>query len=111
MGTYKCNADSECTVTFDTKGVVSEVSDANHWIFIPATWSEGRRSRTTDYLNYGAWLQRTADKDGATSRTTRSRPSPVRRLPTPEALPVSRAPRPMKGGAAGVYVKNVFNLG
>ena len=66
MGTYKCNADNECTVTVDTKGVVSGVSDANDWIFIPADGAKVDVA-DTDYLNYGAWLQRTADKDGATT--------------------------------------------
>ena len=66
MGTYKCNAENDvCTVTVDAKGVVSAVSTADDWIFIPADGATVDVD-DTDYLRYGAWLQRTADKDGAT---------------------------------------------
>ena len=40
-GVYKCNADNAaCTVTVNTMGVVSVVSNADDWIFIPDAGAE-----------------------------------------------------------------------
>ena len=63
MGTYKCNADAACTVTVNTMGEVSGVSNADDWIFIPASGSAVDVA-DTDYLRYGFWLKRTTDADG-----------------------------------------------
>ena len=106
MGTYKCNADSECTVTVDTKGVVSGVSTDDDWIFIPAD-GETVDVDDVDYLRYGAWLQRTADKDGATTynEVETFAGSEVERSGSVADVEGSAK---YEGGAAGVYVKNVF---
>ena len=64
MGTYKCAADdAACSVTVNTMGVVSGVSTADDWVFIP---SDGVTVDVadTDYLHYGFWLKRTTDADG-----------------------------------------------
>ena len=64
MGTFKCNADTACTVTVNTKGAVSAVSSADDWIFIPADGATVAVA-DTDYLHYGFWLQKETDADGA----------------------------------------------
>ena len=107
MGTYKCNADSECTVTVDTKGVVSEVSNDNDWIFIPADGATVDVA-DTDYLQ----LRRLAAADCRQGRCDHlQRGRDLRRFvgcQTPEALPDVTGSATYEGGAAGVYVKNVF---
>ena len=50
MGTYKCNAAAACTVTVNTMGEVSDVSNADDWIFIPAAGSSADVA-DTDYLH------------------------------------------------------------
>ena len=105
MGTYKCNAGSECTVTVDTKGVVSSVSNDNDWIFIPAD-GETVDVDDVDYLRYGAWLQRTADKDGATTYNE-VETFAGSEVDTSDVGDVEGSAK-YEGGAAGVYVKNVF---
>ena len=44
-------------------GVVSDVSTADDWVFIP---SDGATVDVddADYLHYGFWLRRTTDADG-----------------------------------------------
>ena len=65
MGTFKCNAAANCTVTTNAKGEVTGISNDNDWIFIPADGRYLRAwSRTTTTLRYGFWLQKTTDEDG-----------------------------------------------
>ena len=62
MGTYRCDGSSECTVTVDGDGAVTDMSDSG-WVFTP---DEGATSDVADadYLHYGFWLRRTTDEDG-----------------------------------------------
>lgn len=62
MGTYRCNGTADCTVTVDDEGAITAMSDG--WVFTP---NAGATSDVpdADYLNYGFWLKRTTDSDGA----------------------------------------------
>ncbi|MDE0411177.1 MAG: hypothetical protein OXI37_03060, partial [Gammaproteobacteria bacterium] len=70
MGTYRCNEAGGCTVTIgdtDTtaEGVQLGISAMSAgWVFTP---DAGATSDVPDgdYLNYGFWLKRTTDADGA----------------------------------------------
>ena len=107
MGTYKCNAESGdgCTVTVNAMGVVSAVG-ADDWIFIPADMATVDVD-DADYLRYGAWLQRTADKDGATEYNEVQTFAGSSVAATASVAEVEGSAK-YEGGAAGVYVKNVF---
>ena len=63
-GTYRCNGTADCMVTLDAKGAITAISEG--WVFTPA---KGATSyvRDYDYLNYGFWLKKTTDADGATT--------------------------------------------
>ena len=62
MGTYRCNGTTDCTVTADAMGEITEIT--GEWIFTP---DAGAMSLVADadYLHYGFWLKRTTDSDGA----------------------------------------------
>ena len=112
MGNYKCNASAaNCTVTVNTEGVVSAVSNENDWIFIP---TDGATSDQPDYdyLSYGFWLQKTTDSDGvvmydevetfASSSVTASEGG---------TLDTVNGSASYTGGATGVYVRHVYSAG
>ena len=62
-GTFRCTDDMvSCTITFDAKGKVSAATD--NWVFIPDMGATSDEP-DYDYLNYGFWLKKTADADGA----------------------------------------------
>ena len=65
MGVYKCAADAACSVTVNAEGVVSGVSNANDWVFTPASGATVDVA-DADYLYYGFWLKTTTDEDGLT---------------------------------------------
>ena len=64
MGTYRCNGTSDCTVTLDAMGMITAMSTG--WVFTPDAGATTDQP-DYDYLHYGFWLKRTADKDGATT--------------------------------------------
>lgn len=108
MGTYKCVATANCTVTVDTKGVVSGVSTDNDWVFIPAM--DAMSDQTDyDYLSYGFWLKRTADADGVVTYDE------VETFAMAHSLTESSGTIPgsasYSGGATGVYVHHVHTEG
>ena len=105
-GTYRCNGNSECTVTLNAKGEVTAVS--NGWIF---TSDAGAMVDVpdADYLYYGFWVKKT-EKDGETiynAVQTFAGATGIDVFPRNEMLNVMGAAS-YEGGAAGVYVKNSF---
>ena len=106
MGTYKCNATgAACTVSVNTMGVVSAVSNPNDWIFIPASGAKVDVA-DTDYLHYGFWLQKTTDSDGATTYNeveTFAGSS----VPASGSVTAVTGTATYSGGATGVFVHNV----
>ena len=107
MGTYKCNAASaNCSVTVDGKGVVSDVSTDNDWVFTPAMGVTTDQP-DYDYLHYGFWLKRTADKDGVTTYNeveTFAGSS----VAVSGSVASVRGSATYEGGAVGVYVHKTF---
>ncbi len=107
MGTFKCNATAACTVTVDTMGVVSAVSNADDWIFIPASGATVDVD-DTDYLHYGFWLQKTTDKDGVVTYDEVQTFADSSVDATGSVAQVTGSAT-YDGGATGVYVHSVTN--
>ena len=108
MGTYKCVASgAACTVTVNAMGVVSAVSNDNDWAFIPA---EGVTTDQPDYdyYSYGFWLKKTTDKDGVLTYNE-VETFANSRLNASGSIANVEGTATYKGGATGVYVKNVYN--
>ena len=107
MGTYRCNRDTDCTVTLDAKGAITGISDG--WIFTPAT---GATSDVADanYLHYGFWLMRTT-KDGATTyNEVETFAEAMGFADTVDTtLDAVTGTAMYEGGSVGVYVKNVLD--
>ena len=101
-------AATDCSVTLDADG-------DDHRFRRPTGSSPPTHMATVDvddadYLRYGFWLQRTTDKDGATTyNEVQTFAGSSVEAPRPIAWSMSRASATYVGGAAGVYVKNVFN--
>ena len=103
-GTLKCAGASPCMVTLDGDGEITTVG--NGWEFTPA---DGATIDVDDgdYLWYGVWLMKTAQDDGSDEYNqveTFADSSLV------EATNVGNVDgsAEYKGGAAGVYVRNVY---
>ena len=102
-GTYRCNTADDCTVMINDKGAVEMLTG---WIFTPNAGATSDQP-DYDYLNYGFWLKKTADADGAVtyievqtfagSSITASDVSAVTGSAT------------YNGGATGVYVHSEVN--
>lgn len=108
-GTVTCIAASgaNCTVTLDADGKVTNVGDG--WAFTPA---EGSMVDVPDanYLYFGFWLKKT-EEDGATTYNavqTFAGGVGIDTFPTAELLNVAGGTASYEGGAAGVYVRNVY---
>ena len=104
-GTYRCNSDNAvCTVSLDAKGVITGMTDG--WIFTPA---KGAKSPVPDYdyLHYGAWLMKTAQDDGSEeyNEVQTFANSSLDASTTVDQVEGSAS---YKGGAAGLYVRNVY---
>ena len=107
MGTYRCVAESaNCSVTVDTKGVVSAVSNANDWAFIPATGATTDQP-DYDYYHYGFWLQKTTDKDGAVTYNEVETFAGSSMNTTADVSSVTGSAT-YDGDAVGVYVHRTF---
>ena len=108
MGTYTCDGADDCTVTVDGKGAVTGVSTG--WTFTPATGATIDVA-DADYLSYGFWLKRTTDADGVLEYNEVETFASVEGIdPTgntglDDVLGIAT----YKGGAVGVYVKNVLD--
>ena len=105
MGTYKCTGSADCTVTADSMGKVTSVSDG--WIFIPA---EGATSDVadSDYLHYGFWLARTKNSDGAVISYDEVETFAGSSVGATGNVGSVTGTATYSGGATGVYVKNVL---
>ena len=95
------------------KGMLTAASDG--WIFTPAT---GATSDVADanYLQYGFWLERTTDEDGATTYNEVETFAEAKGHPEtgdPDTgvsiLPMSKVAATYEGDSVGVYVKNVLD--
>ncbi|MDE0032591.1 MAG: hypothetical protein OXU75_05610 [Deltaproteobacteria bacterium] len=110
-GTYRCNtAGTNCTVTLtrDDEGKVS-ITAMTGWIFTPAMGSMVDVP-DADYLDYGFWLKRTTDSDGAVTYNeveTFARSSIDESTGT--ELDTVRGSAKYEGDAVGVYVHGVIN--
>ncbi len=105
-GKLKCVGTADCTVTLNDKGAVTATT--GDWNFTPAD-GEMVYVADTDYLYYGFWLMRTTDKDGVTEYDevqTFFGAKDVEATATSNIGDVVGAAT-YKGGATGVYVKNV----
>ena len=112
-GTYRCNGTEKCTVTIDEDGEITEMS--NSWMFTPDE-DETVDVADANYLTYGFWLQRTK-KDGAvtydeveTFALVIGREEEGQHPETGDSdLAQVVGTATYKGGATGVYVKNVLD--
>jgi hypothetical protein len=108
MGTYRCSrTDTEdCTVTLDDEGEITAMSAG--WAFIPV---KGATSDVADadYLHYGFWLQKTTDKDGVlTYDEVETFAGSSLGMSDGADIDEIQGSASYKGGATGVYVKNVL---
>ena len=105
-GTYRCTATTgSCSVTFNAKGEV--IGNSDNWVFVP---DKGATSDVpdSDYLNYGFWLKRTADSDGATTYNEVETFASSSVAQTTALTDVAGSAS-YEGGAVGVYVNDVLN--
>ena len=104
MGTYTCTGNDACTVTADSMGKLTLMS--NGWIFLPAA---GATSDVldTDYLHYGFWLKRTL-KDGVVTSYDEVETFANSSLPVVSSVANVDGSATYSGGATGVYVKDVL---
>lgn len=109
MGAYRCDnrgaGGGSCTVTYDSDGKITAVS--NGWVFTPA---EGATSDQPDYdyYRYGFWLKKTTDADGAVTYNEVETFAGSAVAASGNVSTVT-GQATYEGGAAGVYVKNVYN--
>ena len=103
MGTYRCDGASDCTVDINAMGEISAMSAG--WVFIPAADSMSSVP-DSDYLHYGFWLKNTTDKDGV---VTYNEVETFAGSSLPVATNTVNGSASYKGGATGVYVRNVYN--
>ena len=108
MGTYTCSdttATNTCTATVDDEGDVTAIS--SNWIFTPASVAAGGTIDVPDpdYLYYGFWLKNTTDEDGV---LTYGEVETFAWSSLPLASNTVEGSASYKGGAVGVYVRNVY---
>ncbi len=103
-GTLKCGGATDCRATLDAMGMITAV--AGGWIFTPD--ADVRVDvDDADYLRYGFWLQRTTDADGAVTYDeveTFAGSS----IEASGSVAQIRGSATYKGGAVGVYVREVY---
>ena len=105
MGTYRCNGGTDCTVTLDDEGTITEMSAG--WIFTPDT---GVRVdvQDDDFLHYGFWLRRTTDEDGVLTYNE-VETFAVSSVTATGSTSAVLGTATYEGGATGVYVHTVDN--
>lgn len=103
-GMYMCNTAGEntCTVVI-TDGKVSETTN---WVFTPADGATVDVA-DTDYLWYGVWLMKTAQDDGSDEYND-VQTFAGSSLADANNLADIDGDATYEGGAAGVYVRNVY---
>ena len=108
MGTYTCTGgeDTSCTVDVNGKGELTAASD--RWIFTPA---DGAKIDVPDmdFLSYGFWLKKTT-KDGVVTYNEVAPFTMAHGMDKSNVTDVTGKAE-YKGGATGVYVKNVYSAG
>ena len=112
MGTYRCDTGQDganCTVMVNAKGELTGISTG--WVFTP---DEDATSDVpdADYLHYGFWLKKTTDADGAVTYNeveTFAGSSVAASVGTD--IDAVEGMASYEGGAAGVYVRNVYTSG
>ena len=107
-GTYRCNGDTDCTVTL-ARDAMGEVTTAvtGDWIFTP---NPGAKVYVvdTEYTSFGVWLRRTTDADGVLTYNMVDTFATGMSATTAVAGVTGTAS--YKGSALGVYVHNVLDL-
>ena len=103
LGTYRCDGDSPCSVTYDAMGEIDGV--AGDWVFTP---DEGETSdvAATEYLHYGFWLKRTTDEDGVRTYNEVETFAGVTGADASSSVASVKGSATYDGGAVGVYVMN-----
>ena len=104
MGTYKCSGTTDCTVTLDTDGKITAISTG--WIFTPNA-DVTSDQLDYDYVHYGFWLKKTTDDGVVTYNEVETFAGASRAALTD--VDAVEGTASYKGGATGVYVKNVYN--
>ena len=104
MGTYTCTGANACTVTADSMGKLTLMS--NGWVFLPAAGATSD-VQDTDYLHYGFWLARTS-KDGVVTSYDEVETFAGSSLPVSGSVANVDGSATYSGDATGVYVKNVL---
>ena len=104
-GTFRCTGVTVCMITFDAKGKVSGASD--NWVFIPDMGATSDEP-DYDYLNYGFWLQKTADADGAVTYNEVQTFAGSSAVESVDVAAVTGSAT-YNGGATGVYVHSTVN--
>ena len=106
MGNYRCTGATACEVTYDNKGMVT-ASTGGTLVFIP---DEGATSDQPDYdyLHYGFWLKKTADKDGVVTYDEVQTFAGAMGHGNSEDVSNVEGIAKYEGGAAGVYVHKTF---
>ena len=105
-GTYRCNGSSDCTVSLDGQGAITEISGG--WVFTPAA---GATSDVPDtaYLYYGFWLKSTTDKGGAvTYNEVETFAQTGAGLPASGDVTAVSGIATYSGDAVGAYVHKTF---
>ena len=105
-GTYTCAGGADgCTVTLDAAGMLTAMSDG--WIFTPDMRATSDVP-DADYLHYGFWLKRTRD---AMDAVTYDEVETFAGSSVPASGDVGSVTgeATYRGGATGVYVRNVYN--
>ncbi len=105
-GTLMCAGDGNCSATVDADGKITAVT--GDLLFTPASVADGGTIDVDDddYLWYGVWLMKTAQDDGSDEYNQVETFADSSLLEANVAGVTGSAS--YKGGAAGVYVRNVY---
>ncbi|MDE0005804.1 MAG: hypothetical protein OXQ29_24200 [Rhodospirillaceae bacterium] len=103
-GTYRCNGAGACTVATNAMGVVSAIT--GDLVFTPAAGATSDQP-DYDYTNYGFWLQKTTDADGAVTYN-QVQTFAGSRLNASGGVGAVTGSAEYAGGAVGVYVHQTY---
>ena len=104
-GTYRCDGTADCTVTLDAMGAITTMTGT--WVFTPDAGAMSDQP-DYDYLHYGVWLQETEDSDGAIT-INEVETFAGSSVAASGSVDTVEGTATYSGGAAGVYVRNVFD--
>ena len=102
-GTFEC-ASNNCSLETNADGKVTTVSGT--WRFTPGE-DETVSETDQDYLHYGVWLKKTAQDDGS-DEYNQVETFADSNLDASTTVAQVEGSASYKGGAAGVYVRNVY---